>query len=97
MPQLVGPRYTASESITVSTVAVGLTAATFGADRPHAHITCEDNPVRYWLDGTTPTATVGHRLEVGGVLDLDSPDQLVSVLFIAIGADGVLRASYGEG
>ena len=95
MPQLVGPQYTASESITVST-AVGLTVATFGK-RTHAHITCETNPVRYWLDGTTPTATVGHRLEVGGVLDLDSHHQLVNVLFIAVGADGVLRASYGEG
>ncbi|KKL18873.1 hypothetical protein LCGC14_2471190 [marine sediment metagenome] len=96
MPQLVGPQYTASESITVSSTAVGLTAATFGT-RSHAHITCEDNPVRYWLDGSSPTATVGHRLEVGGVLDLDSTDQLVSVLFIAVGADGVLRASFGEG
>ncbi|KKM75083.1 hypothetical protein LCGC14_1393900 [marine sediment metagenome] len=96
MPQLVGPQYTASESITVSTVAVGLTDATFET-RTHAHITCEDNPVRYWLDGTSPTATVGHRLEVGGVLDLDSHHQLVNVLFIAVGADGVLRASYGEG
>ncbi|KKK70706.1 hypothetical protein LCGC14_2921260, partial [marine sediment metagenome] len=94
--QLIGPQFTASESITVSTVAVGLTAATFGT-RTHAHITCETNPVRYWLDGTSPTATVGHRLEVGGVLDLDSSDQLANVSFFAVGADGVLRASYGEG
>ena len=97
MAQLIGPQYTASESITVSTVAVGLTDATFGSDRTHAHITCEDNPVRYWLDGTTPTATVGHRLEVGGILDLDSHHQLVNVLFIAVGADSILRASFGEG
>jgi hypothetical protein len=96
MAQLIGPQYTASESITVTSAVIGLTSGTVGT-RDHAHITCEDNPVRYWLDGTSPTATVGHRLEVGGVLDLDSSDQLANVSFFAVGADAVLRASYGEG
>ena len=96
MPQLLGPAYTASESITVTSAAKALTAATY-ANRHHAHITCETNPVRYWLDGTAPSATVGHRLEVGGVLDLDCEHQLANVKFFAVGADATLRVSYGVG
>lgn len=96
MPQTIGPAYTASESITVTSAAKALTTATI-AGMSHAHITCETNPVRYWLDGTDPSATVGHRLEAGGILDLDNANQLADVRFYAIGADATLRASYGAG
>lgn len=96
MAQTTGPAFSASESITVTSAAIGLTAATL-AGKIHAHITCETNPVRYWLDGTNPSATVGHRLEVGGVLDLDSAHQLANVRFFAVGADATLRVSFAEG
>ncbi len=96
MPQLVGPVFTDSESITVTSAVIGLTVATL-AGKVFAHITCETNPVRYWLDGTDPSATVGHRLEVGGVLDLDSAHQLANVEFFAVGADATLRVSFAEG
>ena len=96
MAQTTGPVYSAEESITVTNASIGLTAATL-ADMVHAHITCEANPVRYWLSGTAPTATVGHRLEAGGVLDLDHADQLKDVRFFAVGADAALRVSYAKG
>ena len=96
MAQLVGPAYSDSESITVTSTAKSLTTATI-AGMIHAHITCESNPVRYWLDGTNPSATVGHRLEAGGILDLDSAHQLANVKFYAVGADATLRVSYAKG
>ncbi len=96
MAQTIGPVFTDKESITVSGTAIGLTAATL-AGKVFAHITCETNPVRYWLDGSDPTAAIGHRLEVGGVLDLDSAHQLANVRFFAVGADATLRVSFAEG
>ncbi len=96
MAQTVGPPYSAEESITVTSAAIGLTAATL-AGKIFAHITCETNPVRYWLSGTSPSATVGHRLEAGGILDLDSAHQLANVKFFAVGADAALRVSFAEG
>ncbi len=96
MPQLVGPVFSASESVTVTSAVKALTAAKI-AGMIFAHITCESNPVRYWLDGTSPSATVGHRLEAGGVLDLDSAHQLANVKFFAVGADATLRVSYAKG
>ena len=96
MAQLIGPAYTTKESITVTSAAKPLTAATY-LNAKHAHITCESNPVRYWLDGNDPSATVGHRLEAGGILDLDSSHQLHNVRFFAVGADATLRVSYGAG
>ena len=96
MAQTTGPAYDASESITVTSASIGLTAATL-AGKVFAHITCETNPVRYWLDATAPSATVGHRLEAGGVLDLDSAHQLAKVRFFAVGADATLRVSFAKG
>ena len=96
MAQTTGPAFSDSESITVTSAAIGLTAATL-AGMIHAHITCESTPVRYWLDATDPSATVGHRLEVGGVIDLDSAHQLANVRFFAVGADATLRVSFAEG
>ncbi len=96
MPQLVGPVFTDKESVTVTSASIGLTAATLKG-KIFAHITCESNPVRFWLDGSTPSATVGHRLEAGGVLDLDSAHQLANVRFFAVGADATLRVSFAEG
>lgn len=87
--------YSASESLTVSNTSVGLTEATFG-NLTHAFITCEVAAVRFWLDGTAPTATVGHNLEVGDTLELESEPQLQNVRFIRRdGVDSTLRCSYG--
>ncbi len=96
MPPTLGPVFPDDEPVTVTSASIGLTAATL-AGKVFAHITCESNPVRYWLSGSTPSATVGHRLEAGGVLDLDSAHQLANVRFFAVGADATLRVSFAEG
>ena len=82
MPKGVGPQFDAFEALTVSTVAVGFTAATIGSDRPHAHVIVEGNAVRYRIDGTDPTTTVGTVLEPGDELILDSTHDLVNIRFI---------------
>lgn len=88
--------YTDYEDVTVSTAAVGLTAAKVAASRT-AFITCEGGAVRYRLDGTAPTASVGHVLNVGGTLTLSGTD-IKQVSFIRRDSvDGTLRVSYGQG
>ena len=94
--QPLGPDFDAFESVTVSTSSVGLTAATFG-DAQYALITVETAAVRFRLDGTAPTATVGHVREVGEGLELDRNTQLEDIRFIRRdGADATLRVSYGD-
>lgn len=91
-----GTHYSASESITVSTSSVGLTTATI-TGLNEAHITVETAAVRYWLDGSDPTAAVGHALAIGGILDLDSSESMENIRFIRRdGSDAVLRCSYGN-
>ena len=95
MPGLVGPQFDAFEPLTVSTVAVGFTAATRG-DRTHAHVVVETAAVRYRTDGTAPTASVGTVLEPGDVLELDSTHDLVNIQFIRRdGADATLNSHFG--
>jgi len=87
--------YYAFETVTVADSSIGLTAATFDQQR-FALITLETAPVRFRLDGSAPTSTVGHLLEVGDILELDSNEQLVAVRFIrTTGVSGSISVSYG--
>lgn len=91
-----GTVYTAFEAVTVSTTAVALTAATFGQSN-EAFITVENGAVRFRMDGTAPTASQGHELDVGDSLTLDSRDQIERIRFIRRnGVDATLRVSYGR-
>ena len=97
MPEIkvAGGRFDAFETLTVSTASVGFTAATRD-DRRFALVTCETADVRYRLDGTAPTASVGHVLPAGGGVFLDSPHQVAN--FRAIrkdSADASLSCSFG--
>jgi hypothetical protein len=51
----------ARETVTVGQTAVTLTEATYGNTATSALLTIED-VIIYTLDGTTPTATVGHKV-----------------------------------
>lgn len=93
---LVGPEYDAYESLSVSTAAVGFTAATLD-DRQAAFVTCETAAVRFRMDGTDPTASVGHEIEPGDTLTLDSNQQLRKIKFISRdGGTATLRCSFGR-
>lgn len=61
-----------------------------------AFITCETAQVRFTLDGTAPTTTIGHLLNPGDILRLDSAADLVAFRAIRTGAtSGVLQGSFG--
>lgn len=93
--ELHGADYDADESVTVTNASKELTSATYG-DAQFAEITCETAAVRFWVGGTVPTATVGHILEPGDVLKLNSHSQIVDVRFFRKdGTDATLRVSYG--
>ena len=88
--------YGTSESLTVSGTAGGFTTATI-AGKQSAIITCEVAVVRFWLDGSTPTATAGHELFPGDVLKLDSFVTMTDASFIRRnGTSATLRCSYGD-
>ncbi len=90
-------RYVEFESVTVSTAAIGLTAAKYES-ATNAFITVETASVRYattW--NTVPTSSVGHQLDAGDTLTLESADEIADFRVIRMGgADATLRVSYGR-
>ena len=90
-----GPTYDAYESLSVSSTAVTLTAATYEA-RPYAFITVETAQIRFRLDGTAPTATEGHLAEPGDIIHLRNHDQLEDFQAIRTSADAVIKCAYGN-
>ena len=91
------PGYIAHESITVAGTAIGLTAATIVSSNL-AVLTLEDAPISYTVNGTTPTATVGHLAQPGDVIKLESEDELRKFRAIRTGGvSGTLKATYGGG
>ena len=84
------------ESLTISSTAVAITAGNIDQHHDDALITVEVAAVRFRIDGTAPTATVGHILEVGDVLELRGMGEIGK--FQAIrrdGSDATLRVSTG--
>lgn len=87
------------ESIPVESTAVGLTASNFQPDNQRqpkrAFLTLETAQIRFTYDETTPTASVGHLMEVGEQLLLDSYDDLYRFRAIRTGSvSGVLKVTY---
>lgn len=94
----IGLRAIGYESVTVSTAAKALTAATYG-DAKHALITVDANPIRYRLDGTAPTTTEGHLVLASATatmtIELKSTDQIKRFQAIRQGsADAILKVTY---
>lgn len=93
---MAGPAFHAYESLAVAGTSVGFTAATYGAACNYAWVQCEGAAVRFRMDGSDATATVGVILYPGEILELNSRDQVVR--FEAIRKDGVsatLNAHFG--
>lgn len=93
-------QYVAFEQVTVAAASIGLTAATInsGSGHPQAEkAVCrlEQAQIRYRLDGTAPTTTVGTLLEIGDVLTLSGNDMLQRAQFIRTGGtSGILNCHY---
>ena len=85
------------ESVTVAGTAIGITlTASDGILPAAALITVEDAPIRYCVDGTTPTTTVGHLAQAGAVFELINRGEVTN--FRAIrqgGASGTIKVTTG--
>ena len=85
----------AYESITVSTAAIGPTAATATARVRCAVFYVKGAAVRYRGDGTSPTASVGRPIEDGGHLVLVGEGTIKNALFIRRDSvDATIHAEY---
>ena len=90
----------ANETLVIGPSVVTLTAATYapGGQRQarYAEITVEEADLRYWKEGSAPTATAGHRRKVDtDILPLHSIHQITN--FKAIregGTDSKIRVTY---
>jgi hypothetical protein len=75
------------ESVTVSNTAVGITTTVAEGFKPAAAvITVETASIRYCVDGTTATSSVGHRADPGDVIELTDRGEVAN--FSAIRKDG---------
>ena len=75
------------EAVPVEGTAIGMTVTAAAGMKPSAAvITVESAAIRFTVDGTTPTATVGHLAEPGDVIELVGWDQVN--LFLAIRQGG---------
>lgn len=86
------------EQVTVSTSAVGLTAAkvtpTTGHPAEYVELTVEDNDVRCTVDGTTPTATVGHLVKKDTRLALVDHAVIAALRCIRVSADAKVSVTF---
>ena len=86
----------AKESLTVTNAAaVGFTRDTLDSAL-EVLITVEDNPIRVWFDGSTPTTSVGHLLSAGDSMVLTGGIAALNFLAIATGANATLRVTYSR-
>jgi len=90
-----GNTYEKNETVTVSSTAIGLTPATYEGFE-NCLITIETDSIRFWLDGSIPTAAVGHMVYATGQILLQSPAEMQKFLAVRVSTDATLRVSYGR-
>ena len=93
----------AKESLTVSSTALGFTAATYNAGRSdsagarvdEAIFIVETAQIRYWLNGDAPTSSVGLLGEVGQIIILKGRHDIENFKAIRTGStDATLSAQF---
>lgn len=87
------------ESITVAATAIGFTSGTItpatGRPASRAFVTAETAQMRYTYDGTTPTSSIGHLLDVGDILVIEGIINVQDFLAIrTTGTSGNIRATF---
>ena len=89
------------EAITVAGTALSLTRATYEPttvgqpNAKYALMTVETDQIRVTFDGTTtPTATVGHLLNVGDTIELHGQNNIKNFQAIRVTTSASLRVSY---
>lgn len=90
------PAFTARETLTVAGTAVPLTATVYTSLHRHAFITVETAPIRFTVEGTTPTAALGHLANPGDIITLKNQDQIRKFQATRLtGTSATLMVSYG--
>ena len=85
------------EQITVGVAAIGPTAAKVeGGGRPALRllVTTETNSIRYRVDGTDPTATVGHLVAAPGSFEVTNPQDIRRFKMIRASADATVNITF---
>jgi YD repeat-containing protein len=59
-----------------------------------ALITNEGETIRYTYDGTTPSATVGHRLADGGMINLMGQNQISQFKCSSVSGNSLICVTY---
>ena len=84
------------EVITVADSAIGLTAGTY-LTATKAEMTLETAQIRIRKDGSDPTTSVGHLVEVGDQIVLNSASDIANFKAIRTGSNsGKLPVTYSE-
>jgi len=87
----------AHETITVSNTALGFTSNLInqGAGQAtFALVTVAVDNVRFWSDGTAPTATVGHIVVAGTPVSVCGFDNIKNFKMIRVTTDATVSVSY---
>jgi len=91
----------ANESITVADTAIGFMAAKidlstslYGRSVKRVLVTIETAPIRFTADGTAPTSSIGHLLNIGDVLICDGSDARKFRAIRAGSVSGVIKCTY---
>jgi len=90
------PAFATGEVVTVSSVAVALTAATY-LHAMECFIEVQDQPIRWRSDGTSPTSSVGFKAIDGTGIELTSYQEIVNFRAISDGGasgDATLQVHY---
>lgn len=85
------------ESIVVGDTPVGVSSTAKDPELKSAFITVEGGNVRFWLDGSSPTSSVGHLLIEGDSVLIQGINAISNSLFIRTGSTTTtLRISYDK-
>lgn len=85
------------EQMTVSSVALPLTATTYNRDgivADLAVITVETDAVRYRVDGAAPTASVGHQIAANGNVTVYGINNIRRIQLIRVTTDATVFVTY---
>jgi len=84
------------ETITVGSTAVGFTSSKItNCKVAFCTLDTGGGAIRYWIDGSTPTATSGHYVAAGDSFTIIGTNNIRNFKAIRVGADdGTLQVTY---
>lgn len=90
------------EQITVSTTALGGTSTKLAINLEGGkvrravkiRVSVETNSIRYRIDGTDPTASIGHLVVAGEYFDLEGETNISRLRMIRASADATVNITY---